>query len=132
MASNGKPGGIPRKGWCILGIGVLLLLSIGVSVWCWSSCIIHDFPTALSDDEIPIIDPQFYSSETLCPDSLIENVFRPSEQSTETIPLLQQRIAIMREVGAILCNVRTVFSPSMTTKPPHFSEFLWFVSRISR
>ena len=60
---------------------------------------------ALADDELPIIDPKFYSSETLCPDSLIEHVFRPAEQSAERLPLLRQRIAIMREVGTILCNV---------------------------
>ncbi|KAF8895629.1 hypothetical protein BD779DRAFT_1500613 [Infundibulicybe gibba] len=56
------------------------------------------------DDGIPITDPRFYSSETLCPDSLLEYVFRPADQSTETIPLLQERISIMREVGFILCN----------------------------
>jgi Potential Queuosine, Q, salvage protein family len=57
------------------------------------------------DDDLPITDPNFYSSETLCPDSLIEYVFRPADLSSETIPLLQQRIAIMREVGFVLCNV---------------------------
>jgi hypothetical protein len=61
--------------------------------------------SALADDGIPITDPNFYSSETLCPDSLIGYIFRPADQSRETIPLLQQRITIMREVGFILCNV---------------------------
>ncbi|KAG7091370.1 hypothetical protein E1B28_010410 [Marasmius oreades] len=51
---------------------------------------------------IPITDPTFYSSETLCPDSLIESIFASAEQCSETIPLLQQRTAIMREVGYIL------------------------------
>ena len=57
------------------------------------------------EEEIPITDPRFYSSETLCPDSLIEHVFRATNQSNEPIPLLRERIAIMREVGYILCNV---------------------------
>lgn len=57
------------------------------------------------EHDIPITDPNFYSSETLCPDSLIEHIFRPAEQSSETLPLLRERIAIMREVGFILCNV---------------------------
>ncbi|KAG2147490.1 uncharacterized protein EDB93DRAFT_1147627 [Suillus bovinus] len=56
------------------------------------------------EEGIPIIDPQFYSSEALCPDSLIAHVFRPAPQSSESIPLLNERLAIMREVGAILCN----------------------------
>ncbi|KAF7301915.1 Queuosine salvage protein [Mycena indigotica] len=55
-------------------------------------------------ESIPITDPQFYASETLCPDSLIEHVFRPAEGCTENVPLLAQRIAIMREVGFILCR----------------------------
>jgi len=59
---------------------------------------------ALHDDSIPITDPNFYSSETLCPDSLIEHVFRPADGCSETIPLLTHRIAVMREVGFILCH----------------------------
>ncbi|KAJ7653482.1 hypothetical protein B0H17DRAFT_1100696 [Mycena rosella] len=55
-------------------------------------------------DGIPITDPNFYSSETLCPDSLIEHVFRAAEGCSETIPLLSQRIAVMREVGFVLCH----------------------------
>lgn len=58
------------------------------------------------EEDIPITDPQFYSSETLCPDSLIEDVFRAAQQSGEQIPLLRERITVMREVGFILCNVR--------------------------
>ncbi|KAL0960783.1 hypothetical protein HGRIS_005804 [Hohenbuehelia grisea] len=59
---------------------------------------------AIADDGIPITDPAFYSSETLCPDSVIENVFREAGESSEPIPLLKERIAVMREVGFILCN----------------------------
>jgi Potential Queuosine, Q, salvage protein family len=60
--------------------------------------------TAIEED-IPITDPAFYSSEILCPDSLITYIFRPAAQCTETIPLLPERIAIMREVGFVLCTV---------------------------
>ncbi|KAI0000286.1 hypothetical protein BJV77DRAFT_1057973 [Russula vinacea] len=48
------------------------------------------------EEGIPITDPFFYASEERCPDSLIEHVFRG-------LPLLAERIAIMRQVGAILC-----------------------------
>jgi hypothetical protein len=57
------------------------------------------------EEGIPITDPKFYSSETQCPDSLIAHVFRAAPDSVELLPLLNERIAIMREVGAILCNV---------------------------
>ena len=57
------------------------------------------------EEKIPITDPRFYSSETLCPDSLIIHIFRAAKQSNEPIPLLLERIAIMRQVGYILCNV---------------------------
>ncbi|KAH9022335.1 hypothetical protein EDB85DRAFT_376397 [Lactarius pseudohatsudake] len=55
------------------------------------------------EEGIPITDPTFYASEERCPDSLIEHVFRAAPQAIEGIPLLRERIAIMREVGAILC-----------------------------
>lgn len=55
------------------------------------------------EEGIPITDPTFYVSEERCPDSLIEHVFRAAPLSIEGIPLLRERIAIMREVGAILC-----------------------------
>jgi hypothetical protein len=60
------------------------------------------------EEGIPITDPAFYSSPFLCPDSVLEHVFRPAAQSTETIPLLKERIEIMREVGFILCVVSQV------------------------
>ncbi|KAF9464102.1 hypothetical protein BDZ94DRAFT_1191512 [Collybia nuda] len=72
-------------------------------VWTGYWSLVASLNRALSEG-IPITDPNFYSSDTLCPDSLIEKVFRAADQSSETIPLLQQRIAIMREVGFILCN----------------------------
>jgi len=55
------------------------------------------------EEGIPITDPSFYASEERCPDSLIKHVFRVAPQAKEDIPLLPERIAIMREVGAILC-----------------------------
>lgn len=60
---------------------------------------------ALWEEDIPFVDPNFYSSETMCPDSLIEHVFRPVHHSTELLPLIHERIRIMREVGSILCSV---------------------------
>ncbi|OAX44344.1 hypothetical protein K503DRAFT_450378 [Rhizopogon vinicolor AM-OR11-026] len=56
------------------------------------------------EEGIPITDPKFYSSETQCPDSLIAHVFRAAPESAEPLPLLNERLTIMREVGAILCN----------------------------
>ncbi|KAF8843371.1 hypothetical protein BDN67DRAFT_897406 [Paxillus ammoniavirescens] len=67
----------------------------------WS--LVAAFNRAL-EENIPITDPRFYSSEVLCPDSLIAHVFRAAPQSKEAVPLLKERIAIMREVGSILCN----------------------------
>ncbi|KAJ4482380.1 hypothetical protein J3R30DRAFT_3459001 [Lentinula aciculospora] len=73
-------------------------------VWTGYWSLVASLNRALQDDEIPITDPYFYSSEILCPDSLIASVFRPASQCSETIPLLKERISIMREVGFILCN----------------------------
>ncbi|KAF9483513.1 hypothetical protein BDN70DRAFT_873824 [Pholiota conissans] len=72
-------------------------------VWTGYWSLVASLNRALEED-IPITDPQFYSSETLCPDSLIEYVFRAAQQSTESIPLLRERISVMREVGFILCS----------------------------
>jgi hypothetical protein len=67
------------------------------------------------EEDIPITNPAFYSSELLCPDDLLEHIFRPAVSSTENIPLLQERIAVMREVGFILCAVRLSVSLSART-----------------
>jgi hypothetical protein len=61
------------------------------------------------EEGIPITDPSFYASEERCPNSLIEHLFRVAPQASEDIPLLPERIAIMREVGAILCAVSVGF-----------------------
>lgn len=56
------------------------------------------------EEGIPITDPAFYSSEASCPDSLVEHIFRPASRCDETIPLIKERIAILREVGSIMVN----------------------------
>ncbi|TFK24982.1 hypothetical protein FA15DRAFT_756229 [Coprinopsis marcescibilis] len=56
------------------------------------------------EEDIPITDPCFYASEKKCPDSLLTHVFRPAAICKETIPLLLERISVMREVGIILTN----------------------------
>ncbi|KAF8682314.1 Anaphase promoting complex (APC) subunit 2 [Rhizoctonia solani] len=62
-------------------------------------------PAALNralEKGIPITDPKFYSSQRDCPDSLIESVFEPASGCLEPIPLLKERIHVMREAGTIL------------------------------
>ncbi|KAI9061380.1 hypothetical protein FKP32DRAFT_1576107 [Trametes sanguinea] len=56
------------------------------------------------EEGIPITSASFYGSEEHCPDALVEHVFRRASQSVEIIPLLQERIAILRENGRILCE----------------------------
>ncbi|KAI0269981.1 hypothetical protein BC834DRAFT_581236 [Gloeopeniophorella convolvens] len=69
------------------------------------SHLLNDYYVYLALEEgIPITDPAFYSSETRCPDSLIDHIFRAAPQSKEGVPLLRERIAIMREVGSIMCT----------------------------
>lgn len=57
------------------------------------------------EDDIPITDPTFYSNEKLCSDSDIAAVFAAATHCAEGIPLLKERIQVMREVGSILCKV---------------------------
>ncbi|KAI0087006.1 hypothetical protein BDY19DRAFT_321683 [Irpex rosettiformis] len=56
------------------------------------------------DEGVPFTDPSFYSSEIKCPDSLVGHIFRAATQCKEGIPLLKERIAILRENGSILCK----------------------------
>ncbi|KIL62025.1 hypothetical protein M378DRAFT_187437 [Amanita muscaria Koide BX008] len=72
-------------------------------VWTGYWSLVAALDRALADDHIPIIDPKFYSSTTLCPDSLIEHVFRSAEPR-EQLPLMKERIAMMRGVGKRLCD----------------------------
>ncbi|QRW00466.1 hypothetical protein RhiJN_28484 [Ceratobasidium sp. AG-Ba] len=60
-------------------------------------------PAALNRESgIPITDPKFFASETACPDGVIERVFSPASGCIEKIPLLKERIQVMREAGALL------------------------------
>jgi hypothetical protein len=63
-------------------------------------------------------DPTFYSSPQRCPDALIRDIFRPAAQCTESMPLLDDRIVVMRECGGILVKkVGTsyfLYFPSLT------------------
>lgn len=64
---------------------------------------------------IPITDPTFYASEELCPDSLLEEIFRPADGCVEKIPLLKERIRVMRECGQIFVDVSTLpYTPSVS------------------
>ncbi|TCD70764.1 hypothetical protein EIP91_001793 [Steccherinum ochraceum] len=54
------------------------------------------------EEGIPITDPTFYASEKHCPAEVLEHVFRPTPQSTESIPLFQERVKVLREVGTVL------------------------------
>ncbi|KAH9935097.1 uncharacterized protein BXZ73DRAFT_76811 [Epithele typhae] len=51
---------------------------------------------------LPVTDPEFYSSPSRCPDSMVAHIFRVAEQSDEGIPLLSERVSILRENGDIL------------------------------
>ncbi|OAP57458.1 hypothetical protein AYL99_08196 [Fonsecaea erecta] len=48
----------------------------------------------------PITSPDFWQDRDACPDSVLEHIFRSATQ--EPIPLLADRIAILREAGSIL------------------------------
>ncbi|KAG0371141.1 hypothetical protein BGZ54_010115 [Gamsiella multidivaricata] len=52
------------------------------------------------EEGIPITTPEFFASEERLPDSDIERIFRSDTQ--EQIPLLQDRIRVMREAGKVL------------------------------
>lgn len=54
---------------------------------------------------IPIVDPSFYGDSVLCPDSLLEEIFKPADGCAETMPLLRERISIMRQIGKIFVEV---------------------------
>lgn len=57
---------------------------------------------------IPITSPTFLSNPSLCPDSVIEELFAPSREEgskdVETIPLLAERINVLRRVSEVLCS----------------------------
>ncbi len=92
------------------------------------------------EEGIPIIDPSFYADEERCPDSLIEHVFRVVPQASEDIPLLPERVAIMREVGAVLCAVSIGFVAfllqfkhiELLGRAAQILGFRWFIPGIRR
>jgi len=55
-------------------------------------------------DGIPITTPSFYMSETSLTDDVIRHVFRSATK--EEMPLLSERIRIIREAGKVLFEVR--------------------------
>lgn len=57
------------------------------------------------ENDIPITDPKFYASKESCPDSLIKDIFAPTSDSAEGMPLLAERITIMREIGQVFMEV---------------------------
>lgn len=64
--------------------------------------------------EIPITTPSFYADEEECPDEKLEHVFRSSTE--ESIPLLTERIACLREAGQVLEEVGLRDIPSLSRK----------------
>ncbi|KAF9208308.1 hypothetical protein BGZ49_009270 [Haplosporangium sp. Z 27] len=52
------------------------------------------------EEGIPITTPEFFASEERLPDKEIERIFR--SDTKEQIPLLQDRIRVMREAGRVL------------------------------
>ncbi|KAJ3573185.1 hypothetical protein NP233_g2602 [Leucocoprinus birnbaumii] len=103
----------------------------------WS--LVASLDRALWEEDIPFVNPEFYSSETLCPESLIEHVFRPTPESTESMPLIRDRIRIMRENGSILCNVgarlalpHVIFELNYTSKKTFRGSFEGFIDEFHR
>ncbi|EEP79792.1 conserved hypothetical protein [Uncinocarpus reesii 1704] len=52
--------------------------------------------------EIPITTPEFWQDQERCTENIIKHVFRSA--TDEEIPLLQERIACLREAGQVLCD----------------------------
>ena len=64
---------------------------------------------SLSKLDIPITTPSFWTSEE-CTDETLKKVFR--SETEEEIPLLQERMDILREVGRVLQDVSPAFLPT--------------------
>ena len=56
------------------------------------------------DEDIPITQPSFWINGEACSNDVLKNCFRSC--TTEEMPLLSERIAILREAGHILDEVR--------------------------
>jgi hypothetical protein len=55
------------------------------------------------EEGIPITTPAFFASEERLPDKEIERIFR--SDTKEQVPLLQERIRVIREAGRVLVEV---------------------------
>lgn len=55
------------------------------------------------EEGIPITTPAFFASEERLPDKEIERIFR--SDTKEQVPLLQERIRVIREAGRVLVKV---------------------------
>lgn len=60
------------------------------------------------EEGIPITTPAFFASEERLPDKEIERIFR--SDTKEQVPLLQDRIRVIREAGRVLVEVRLFLS----------------------
>lgn len=66
-----------------------------------------------NDTDIPITTPFYYADELECPDEKIAHIFRSS--TDEPIPLLEERIACLREAGQVLEEVSKLLPPQSQT-----------------
>ncbi|KAG8935558.1 hypothetical protein FRC02_007702 [Tulasnella sp. 418] len=53
---------------------------------------------------IPLTSPSFYSCDIACSDSLLRTIFSPPSASIEPIPLMKERVQVLRNVGSVLCK----------------------------
>lgn len=105
----------------VIGAWSQHLTEVSISLFLQTSYQAYRAAVAMStalEEGIPITDPAFYSSESRCPDSLIAHIFRPAARSLEDIPLLRERIAILRQNGKILCKVSTSHHHSCASDEP--------------
>lgn len=64
----------------------------------------HVSPFIALEEGIPITTPAFFASEEQLPDKEIERIFR--SDTKEQVPLLHDRIRVIREAGRVLVEVR--------------------------
>jgi hypothetical protein len=84
------------------------------------------------EDGHPFTDPAFFGDANRCPDRLIELTFMSAPQSEEVIPLLRERIAVMRECGKILCQKVRLMFLSLIFVPMLIHVQVWgLLSRLS-
>jgi len=82
---------------------------------------------------IPITDSHFWQDEEACTLDTLRNVFRSC--TDEEMPMLEERLACLREAGTVLYEVRMstslYFSPSLVGGMTMFHASLRFVFRRS-